>query len=99
MENSPFQLALEAVRRPLAFAARDDFAHLDRLQDLEKSISRALAAAQALAIPDDAREALAELGERWATPIGAEQKPREIQRALRRLTHFAEFTSPRPSPA
>ena len=89
MENSPFQLALDAVRRPLAFAARNDFAHLDRVRDLEKSVFGALTAARKLAVPDDARKALAELNEGWGAPIDAIEKPREIQRALRRLSHFA----------
>lgn len=89
MENSPFQLALDAARRPLAFAARDDFAQLDRVRGLEESVSSALVALQDLAIPEDARKALGEFAGRWAAPIDVAHKPREIQRALRRLAHFS----------
>ena len=60
MGVSPFEEALAAVLRPLKFAARDDFARLDRVHDLEQAVAEAARAARSrLAIPRDAREALA----------------------------------------
>ena len=55
MPSSPFAEALEAVRRPLEFAARDDFAHLPRLRGLGQSVRTAAEHATSLAIPPDAR--------------------------------------------
>jgi len=71
------------------FAARNDFAQVNRIQGFERSISSTLAVAQKLAIPQDARKALAELAEGSGAPIDPPEKPREIQRALRRLSHFS----------
>ena len=38
MFGSPFQAAIEALLKPLEFAARDDFAHLERVRVLERSV-------------------------------------------------------------
>ena len=40
MAQSPFQSALDAVTQPLAFAARDDFAHADRVREFESSVDQ-----------------------------------------------------------
>ena len=49
MSESPFQRALEAVLRPLEFAAADDFARLDRVSGLQASVVNAARAAAELA--------------------------------------------------
>ena len=59
MGESPFQSAIEAVLRPLEFAAQDGFSRLERVRDLERTVSAAAKRAAALAIP---REAAQELG-------------------------------------
>ena len=51
MGVSPFQSALGAMLKPLAFAARDDFAHADRLRDLPGTVAEA--AARAVQVADD----------------------------------------------
>jgi len=87
---SPFQAAIEAVTRPLEFAARDDFAHLDRVRDLEASVFAAAERALALAIPTDARELLARVAKRFAADRVAAAGPAEIRRALASLRPLAE---------
>jgi ATP-dependent DNA helicase RecG len=90
MEPSPFQAALEAVLRPLGFAAREGFAHLDRVQDLEATVARAAAAARELAIPRAARDALRRVEEAFAAPLEPGELRRRVEAALRRLAPFAE---------
>ena len=58
MGESSFQSAIAAALRPLEFAARDDFAKLERVRDLERTVSVAIERAASLAIP---REAVLEL--------------------------------------
>jgi ATP-dependent DNA helicase RecG len=82
---SPGQLAIEAVRRPLEFAARDDFAHLDRVVDLEKSVSTAAAAAAAAALPPDARKRLRAVRDAFAAPLPPERRRPAVERALQQL--------------
>ena len=80
---SPFQQAIEAVWKPLAFAARDDFQRLERVRDLESTVAAAAARALELAIPRDAKQVLGRIAEQW------------LARALARsedLSHFV--TSP-----
>ncbi len=85
MPGSPFQAALEAVLRPLEFAAGGEFAHLDRVRDLEGTVAAAAQAACALAIPRDARDALRRVAESFATPLAPEERRRRVEAALRRL--------------
>ena len=59
--GSPAEVAIEAVARPLEFAARDDFAHADRVRDLEAGVASAAARALELAIPRDAARILREV--------------------------------------
>jgi ATP-dependent DNA helicase RecG len=59
--ESSFQSAIVAVLRPLEFAARDDFSKLDRVRDLERTVSVAAQRASALSIPADAKDALARI--------------------------------------
>lgn len=65
---SPLQEALDAVVRPLEFAARDDFAHALRIKNLTASVSSACRRARSLAIPPDLDERLAELERVLAAP-------------------------------
>ncbi|MBW2542318.1 MAG: hypothetical protein JRF15_09525, partial [Deltaproteobacteria bacterium] len=58
MGESSFQSAIAAVLRPLEFAARDDFGQLERVRDLERTVSAAAQRAASLAVPADARDAL-----------------------------------------
>jgi ATP-dependent DNA helicase RecG len=51
--ESPFQSAITAILRPLEFTARDGFSKLDRVRDLEQTVSAAAERAAALAIPPD----------------------------------------------
>ncbi|MGH0028347.1 MAG: ATP-dependent DNA helicase RecG [Myxococcota bacterium] len=79
---SPGELAIEAVRRPLAFAARDDFAHLDRVVDLEKSVSSAADAASRAALPPEARKRLRAVRDAFAAPLDAAARRPAVERAL-----------------
>ncbi len=52
--SSPFAAELEALVKPLRFAARDDFAHLERVQHLDATVAAAAERARRLAVPFDA---------------------------------------------
>ena len=90
MAASPFQSAIEAVRKPLEFAARDDFAFIERVRDLEPAVATAARRAHDLAIPGDARAALAEVAEAFAAPIAAERRRAVISWVLAVLRPFAD---------
>jgi ATP-dependent DNA helicase RecG len=98
---SPFAEAIEAIRKPLLFAARDDFQHLARVRDLGPTALAAVDRALALAIPRDAREALRAVRDAFAEPPAGDALRDAIQRALAR-THplaaagFAEAALARP---
>lgn len=57
MEAFPFENALEALQRPLEFAAADDFARIGRVANLEKTVQQAAGRLAALAVPGDVRKA------------------------------------------
>ena len=89
MGESSFQSAIAAVLRPLEFAARDDFAKLDRVRDLDRTVAAAAQRAAALAIPSDARNSLiriaaafspTEAGDLAARVGGAIEALRELAR-------------------
>jgi ATP-dependent DNA helicase RecG len=86
---SPFESALAGVLRPLEFAARDDFAHVDRVQGLPRAVAAAAERALALAIPDDAREIIAAAARELAEPIAQGALPAAVRRALARLAPLA----------
>ncbi len=90
MPGSPFQAALEAVLRPLEFAARDDFAQLGRVQALEATVAAAARHARGLAIPQDARNELRSVEESFATELVPDERRRCVEAALRRLRPIAE---------
>ncbi len=75
MGASPFAKALEAALSPLRFAARDDFAALERVKALESSVSRGLLRAAACAVPRDVRARLERLAAGLDAPLeGAERR-------------------------
>jgi len=90
MFGSPFQAAIEALLKPLEFAARDDFAHLERVRDLERSVLAAAQRAASLAVPHDARDLLKRLGKRFERPLDPASAEREIRHALEALRPLAE---------
>ncbi|HVH16750.1 MAG TPA: ATP-dependent DNA helicase RecG [Myxococcota bacterium] len=81
--------ALEAVLRPLEFAARDDFAHAERVQNLERSVHAAAEVALAAALPREVRTVLASVRDAFEKPLDAAGRRRAVERALRRLAPFA----------
>jgi ATP-dependent DNA helicase RecG len=87
----PGQRAIEAVRRPLEFAARDDFAQLDRVKDLEHSVAVAARAATEAAIPREAKQALRAVRDAFAKPLDPEARRPAVEKALAGL---ASFVSP-----
>ena len=87
---SPFQSAIEAVLKPLEFAAREDFAQLSRVRNLEASVADAARRAGALAIPRDARDRLRRVQRAFEAPLDAKRIAREVERALQALRPLAE---------
>jgi ATP-dependent DNA helicase RecG len=75
--------------RPIAFAARDGFAHLDRVQGLSQAVAAAAERALGLAIPGDAREALAATARDFAGEVEGAALIAAIERSGRRLAPFA----------
>ena len=61
---SPLQVSLRAVLKPLTFAARDEFSHLDRVQDLEAFVARACRGVLDMGIPAGLRDVLVKVEER-----------------------------------
>ncbi|HYB11896.1 MAG TPA: ATP-dependent DNA helicase RecG [Myxococcota bacterium] len=82
MSPSPFAAALEAVHKPIAFAAQDNFAHADRVRGLEAAVRQAAERALHLRIPRDARRALEAVRERFAEPLSREALRSEAPKAL-----------------
>ncbi len=69
MAGSPFADALDAVRRPLEFAAADSFARLPRLRGLGASVHAAADQASTLAIPPDARRRFRQVADLFTAPL------------------------------
>jgi ATP-dependent DNA helicase RecG len=89
MGASPFAKALEAVLAPLRFAARDDFAGLERVRDLEPSVARAAQRAAALSVPRDVRQRMERVAARFSTPLEGADRRRAVSAALDALTPLA----------
>jgi len=85
VEATPFERALEALWRPLAFAAGDDFGHLDRLRDLEGSVVQASRGALALAIPDATKQVIDGVAALFARPLEKAVRRDAIAQALSML--------------
>ena len=77
--------ALAALRRPLDFAARDDFAHLDRIQNLEQGVRNAAGALLGLSIPEDLQRYFEGLREDFSKPLEAVECAEKVAEALRAL--------------
>ncbi len=90
MDPSPFAKALEAVMAPLRFAARDDFAHADRVRDLESSVHEAARRASRQALPRDARLVLERVAGRFERPRQGVERVDAVRRALAWLGPLAE---------
>ena len=89
MGESPFQSAIAAILRPLEFAARDDFAKLDRVRDLEQTVSAAAERAAALAIPPDAEHELTRIA-RSFSPAATDDLATRVREAIEALRPLAE---------
>jgi len=87
--DSPFQLAVAAVLRPLEFAAQDDFARLGRIRDLESSIADAAQRVCALAIPPDAKNVFARVANSFSSR-SEEDLAERVRDALERVRPLAE---------
>ncbi|MCG8587902.1 MAG: ATP-dependent DNA helicase RecG [Proteobacteria bacterium] len=94
MTPSPYQTAMAALVRPLEFAARDDFAQLDRVRDLEATVREALARLRALALPEDARRALVRVEKAFAGPPVGEGLRAAVARSLEAVAPFADPAFP-----
>jgi len=86
--ESSFESAIAAVLRPLEFAARDDFAKLDRVRDLEQTVSAAAQRAAALAIPTVAKETLQRIAASFSTNQTSDLAAR-VGAAIAALREFA----------
>ncbi len=81
MGATPSSEAIDAIRRPLCFAAEDDFARVDRVRNLEESVAGAARRAASLAIPPDARLILEKVARRFATSLEGEARIAAIREA------------------
>ncbi len=95
MPTSPLQTRLDAVLKPLSFAAADEFGHLDRVKDLEGSLARACGRALESELPEPLADALRRLAKLFEVEIPAAGSPEET-RALRieRLERALVLTAP-----
>ncbi len=78
----PFHAALEALVKPLEFAAGDDFANAERVRGLEGTLKTAAERTAALAIPQDAREILERVAKRFEKPLEPEARRAALADAL-----------------
>ncbi len=90
MAPSPFATALARLLQPLEFAARSDFAHLDRVQNLDESVAGAAAALRELAIPRDISKLLERMERTFGAGIEPAKRERAVQSALDRLRPMAD---------
>jgi ATP-dependent DNA helicase RecG len=74
--------AIDAVRRPLFFAAEDEFARVDRVRNLEDSVAGAASRAASLSIPPDARVIFEKVARRFASPVEGEARIAAVGEAL-----------------
>jgi ATP-dependent DNA helicase RecG len=87
---SPFQTAIEAVLKPLEFAARDDFAYIDRVRDLDATVVAATSRVLDLAIPVDARKQLEQLAKQFSGGRDERRRAAAIRGALDDLRALAD---------
>jgi ATP-dependent DNA helicase RecG len=87
--ESSFQSAIIAVLRPLEFAARDDFSKLDRVRDLERTVSAAAERAAALAIPREAEHQLTRIAKSFSV-VAEDDLAARVREAIEALRPLAE---------
>jgi ATP-dependent DNA helicase RecG len=96
---APVEVGLAALSAPLAFAARDDFAHIDRVRGLEASVSHACRRLLDTSLPADLAAVLVEIETDFQDPAEAPQAERadevdpriaRVRGALKRLGPFLE---------
>jgi len=88
MAQSPFQASLEALLRPLEFAARDDYAGLERVRDLGSSVASRAGEVAALSVPRDVRPRFDALARRFEDEFRERAKD-AVSRALEALRPMA----------
>ena len=89
MGESSFQSVIIAVLRPLEFAARDDFSKLERVRDLEQTVSVAADRAADLAIPKEAKDILKRIAHSFSSAEKGDLAAR-VGDAIEALREFAE---------
>jgi ATP-dependent DNA helicase RecG len=82
---TPVQEALEAVAKPLDFAARDGFAYVHRLPELEKNVAAAAARVRTLFVPPEVKQRFARIEAAFAKPLADAEKRVAVERALAEL--------------
>jgi len=87
-EKAPGVLAVEAVVRPLEFAARDDFAHCERIRDLESGVVAAIERALERALPRELRKLLRKLQGNFKKELEGKKRRDAIERALSQLAPY-----------
>ncbi len=90
MKPVPFQAALEALTGPLQFAAADDFARVDRVRDLEASVSNAAERLAEMAIPPDAKKACVDVARMFGESLSGDARRAAVSGALEALGPFME---------
>ncbi len=90
MPASPLESRLDAIVKPLAFAAADDFSHLQRVRDLEPSVAKACRRLLESPAPALLREVVSKVAEVFAGEPAADETIRiaGIRRALGWLEPF-----------
>lgn len=73
--------AIEAIRKPLEFAAAGDFSRADRVKDLERTVAGAIERACQLSIPPDIKRSLAQVADLFAEPVAGDERKRAVERA------------------
>ena len=94
MAASPCEAAIEAVLRPLRLAARDDFAQLDRIRNLESGVLVAARAALDANLPRELKSALRGVRDAFAKPLAADALRPTVESALAALAPFADPAYP-----
>jgi ATP-dependent DNA helicase RecG len=77
--------AVRALQRPLAFAARDDFAHVARVGNLAAAVVNACRTLRELSIPSDLRRFAEELEQDFSNELEPGALPGKVSAALERL--------------
>ncbi len=80
------QASIEALCRPLEFAARDDFAQMERVRNLAGAVQAACESLLEYRIPIDLRKFFSKLHGDFSKELEAEDRSVLIRQALRELT-------------